>query len=118
MRIVFFYRFESQIPGRNVTSCGCRCNKMSPSRQLSLEYPGLASPVSPESRSVLSSTQPQNSFNLSTESQAKVFSRQAETEGRVHLRFTYSGVCNRDIGNKQDLWGSSTRICAESGIHS
>src|SRR5262252_7449547 len=87
---------------------------MSPSRQLSLDYPGLASPVSPESRSVLSSTQPQNSFNLSNESQAKVFSRQAETEGLAHLRFTYSGVCNSDIANKRELRGSSTKdLCGK-----
>src|SRR4249920_3630027 len=40
-----FYRFESQITGRNVTFYSCWCNKMSPSRQLSLECPCLASPV-------------------------------------------------------------------------
>ena len=48
---------------------------------------------------------------LSNESQAKVFSRQAETEGGVHLRFTYSGVCNRDIANKQDVRSSTKDLC-------
>jgi len=41
---------------------------------------------------------------------ARVFSREAETEGRVSSHFVYSGVCNRTMANKEGLWGKLHRI--------